>query len=373
MRTESRWRRKASRRALGLVGGTVLLMLAGGVGAEPSDVSDVMGRPVMDSGIAAYVPVADLSGNLVVAGSDTMQPLMLKLAAGFKQLYPKAKLGILGGGTERAVMQFVSDEAQIRRGDGFYSGPQASGRVSMLASSRPLTGDEIENFRVRFGYAPTEVPIALDAVAIYVHRQNPLKGLTLAQVDAMFGRERRRGAAQEIATWEQAGVEGWARQPIRLHGRDKLSGTRSFFVQEALAGGELKGDVAEAPGSASEILAIARDPLAIGYAGIGFQTSFVRAVPLAEQEGRAFVVPSAETAADGTYPLRRFLYLYVNINPASALDQEEAEFLKFINSREGQQMVIKAGAYPLTAAQVMKNVQAVRGSRSSEATATPAH
>ncbi len=329
-----------------------------------------LARSVVDSAIGSYTPVADLSGNVVIAGSDTMQPLMLKLAASFRQVYPKAQLGILGGGTERAVMQFVSDQAQIRRGDGFYSGPQASGRVSMLASSRRLTDEESAKFQSRFGYAPTEIPIALDAVAIYVHRRNPIKGLTLEQVDAMFGKDRKRGAPQDLVTWGQAGLTGvseWEQQPVHLHGRDKQSGTRSFFIQEALAGGELKTDVIEAPGSASEILAIARDPLAVGYAGIGFQTTFVRAVPLAEKADRPFVVPSAETAADGTYPLHRPLYLYVNIDPATALDREELEFLKFINSREGQQVVVKAGAYPLAAAQVAKNLQALQGARLSEA------
>lgn len=338
----------------GVVGLFASLALVTPVLAEQAE---VLGRPVVDHGVGSYAPVANLSGNLVIAGSDTMQPLMLKLAAGFRQLYPAAKIGILGGGTERALMQFVSDQAQIRRGDGYYNGPQASGRVSMLASSRRLTEEESKNFHARFGYDPTEITIAMDAVAIYVHRENPIQGLTLAQVDAIFGKDRKRGAGEDITVWGQAGMESWAQQPIRLHGRDRQSGTRSFFMQEALAGGELKAEVKEAPGSASEILAIAKDPLAIGYAGIGFQTSFVRAVPLAEKAGQPFVAPSAAAAADGTYPLHRPLYLYVNMDPKAALDREELEFLKFINSREGQQLVVKAGVYPLPAAHVTRNLQ----------------
>ena len=340
----------------GLIGLSLLLGLAGGVQAEQ------IGRPVVDAGASSYVPVANLSGNFVIAGSDTMQPLIIKLAAGFRQLYPAAKIGILGGGTERALMQFVSDQAQIRRGDGYYNGPQASGRVSMLASSRRLTEEESKDFHARFGYDPTEITIAMDAVAIYVNRENPIQGLTLEQVDAIFGKDRKRGAGEDITTWGQAGVESWAQQPIRLHGRDKQSGTRYFFKQEALAGGELKAEVKEAPGSASEILAIAKDPLAIGYAGIGFQTSFVRTVPLAEKAGQPFVAPIAAAAADGTYPLHRPLYLYVNMDPTVALDREEMEFLKFINSREGQQIVVKAGVYPLPAAKIAKNLQVLTGS-----------
>lgn len=359
-RTMERLRRERTLWVLGgVVGLFASLALVTPVLAEQAE---VLGRPVVDHGVGSYAPVANLSGNLVIAGSDTMQPLMLKLAAGFRQLYPAAKIGILGGGTERALMQFVSDQAQIRRGDGYYNGPQASGHVSMLASSRRLTEEESKNFHARFGYDPTEVTIAMDAVAIYVHRENPIQGLTLAQVDAIFGKDRKRGAGEDITVWGQAGMESWARQPIRLHGRDRQSGTRSFFMQEALAGGELKAEVKEAPGSASEILAIAKDPLAIGYAGIGFQTSFVRAVPLAEKAGQPFVAPSAAAAADGTYPLHRPLYLYVNMDPKAALDREELEFLKFINSREGQQLVVKAGVYPLPAAHVARNLQVLTGS-----------
>lgn len=358
-RTMERLRRERTLWVLGgVVGLFASLVLVTPVLAEQAE---VLGRPVVDHGVGSYAPVANLSGNLVIAGSDTMQPLMLKLAAGFRQLYPAAKIGILGGGTERALMQFVSDQAQIRRGDGYYNGPQASGRVSMLASSRRLTEEESKNFHARFGYDPTEVTIAMDAVAIYVHRENPIQGLTLAQVDAIFGKDRKRGAGEDITVWGQAGMESWAQQPIRLHGRDRQSGTRSFFMQEALAGGELKAEVKEAPGSASEILAIAKDPLAIGYAGIGFQTSFVRAVPLAEKAGQPFVAPSAAAAADGTYPLHRPLYLYVNMDPKAALDREELEFLKFINSREGQQLVVKAGVYPLPAAHVARNLQVLTG------------
>ena len=358
-RTRERMRREWTLWAVGVVVGLLASMAL--VAPVLAEQAEVLSRPVVDHGVGSYAPVANLSGNLVIAGSDTMQPLMLKLAAAFRQLYPAAKIGILGGGTERALMQFVSDQAQIRRGDGFYNGPQASGRVSMLASSRRLTEEESKDFHARFGYDPTEITIAMDAVAIYVNRENPIQGLTLEQVDAIFGKDRKRGAGEDITTWGQAGVESWAQQPIRLHGRDKQSGTRSFFKQEALAGGELKAEVKEAPGSASEILAIAKDPQAIGYAGIGFQTSFVRAVPLAEKAGQPFVAPSA-AAADGTYPLHRPLYLYVNMDPKVALDREEMEFLKFINSREGQQIVVKAGVYPLSSAHVAKNLQVLTGS-----------
>lgn len=337
-----------------LLGVVVCLGVAAVAGAEHPVATS---RPDVDPTLPAYVQQGRIAGNFVIAGSDTMQPIVLKLALAFKQRYPEAKIGVLGGGTEKALLQFTSDQAQIRRGDGYYNGPQASGKVAMLASSRRLTDEERASFRSRHGYDPVEIPIALDAVAVYVNKDNPIQGLTLEQVDAIFSRERRRGGMQTPTTWGEAGVPLWAQQPIHLYGRDKQSGTRFFFKEEALLGGELRAEVVEQPGSASLILAITKDPLGIGYAGVGFQTSSVRMVPLAEKPGQSYVAPSAESTAKGSYPLRRTLYLYANLNPEDRQDPEEVEFLKFINSREGQEVVVKAGVYPLPVVEVAKNLQ----------------
>jgi phosphate transport system substrate-binding protein len=345
----------------GLMTGAMLgvLFLIGPAGVATAEQAVLV---KVDAGIASYTAPANLSGNMVIAGSDTMQPLMLKLATAFRQVHRSAKVGVQGGGTEKALMQFLIGQAQIRRGDGYYSGHQISSDVSLLASSRRLTEEEFKDFRSRYGYDVTEIPIAMDAVAIYVNRENPIHGLTLEQVDAIFGADRKRGVQEDIATWEQLGLkERWAQQPIHLYGRDKQSGTRSFFKHAALLDGDLKGTIREEPGSATEILAISRDALALGYAGIEFQTSMVRAVPLAEKAGMPFVAPSAESAASGAYPLGRPLYLYVKKDPQEALAPVILEFLKFVNSREGQRTVAKAGAYPLPTAQVAKNLQTLTG------------
>jgi phosphate transport system substrate-binding protein len=333
-----------------------LMGLVGVAAAEQAGLAKV------DAGIASYAAPPNLSGNMVIAGSDTMQPLMLKLASAFQQIHKDTKIGVLGGGTERALMQFISDQSQIRRGDGYFNGPQTSGHVSMLAASRQLTDEEIKSFRARHGYEPIEIPIAMDAVALYVNRDNPIQGLTLEQVDAIFGTEHKRGLQEDIATWGQLGLEGWGQQPIHLYGRDKQSGTRTFFKHAALLEGDLKGTVREEPGSATEILAISRDALALGYAGIEFQTSMVRAVPLAEKAGMPFVAPGAESAASGAYPLSRPLYLYLKKGLQEEFSPVILEFLKFVNSREGQRAVVKAGAYPLSAAQVTKNLQGLTAS-----------
>ncbi|MBI5411272.1 MAG: PstS family phosphate ABC transporter substrate-binding protein [Nitrospirae bacterium] len=348
------------------LGAIFLLSIVGMAFAEQAGLTKV------DDAIASYAPPSNLTGNMVIAGSDTMQPLMLKLVSAFRLIHRDTKLAVQGGGTEKAVMQFLSDQSTIRRGDAFYGGHQVSGSVSLLASSRPLTHDEIEAFRTRYSYEPTEAPIALDAVAIYVNRENPIQGLTLEQVDAVFGADHKRGLQGDIATWGQLGLESWVQQPIHLYGRDKQSGTRTFFKHAALLDGDLKGTVREEPGSAMEILAISRDPLAIGYVGIGFQTSMVKAVPLAEKAGMPFVAPNAESAAGGSYPLGRALYLYVKKDPKEELEPVVLEFLKFVNSREGQRTVAKAGAYPLTAAQVAKNLQTMTGSAMAATATSPA-
>jgi phosphate transport system substrate-binding protein len=321
------------------------------------------GRPSVDPGILAYTPAEGVSGKMVVAGSTTMEPLLLQLASRFRQVYPDAKVFIQAQGTEKGLAQFRSNQAAIRRGDGYYSGQQVSGSVAVLASSRPLSADEIEDFRARNGYEPIEVPIAMGAVGIYVNKDNPLQGLTLEQVDAIFGTTRKRGYPEGIRTWGQLGLpDGWAQDPIHLFGRDQNSATRTLFKSVALLDGLFRTDVREEPGPASAILTIGRDRLAMGYAGIGFQTSAVRLVPLAEKAGMPFVTPSPETTANETYPLWRHLYLYVKREPDKELKPVVREFLKFVNSREGQQAVVKAGIFPLTATQVAKNLDVLRSS-----------
>jgi phosphate transport system substrate-binding protein len=337
--------------------GLSLLALVANVAAEPP------GSAKVDGGLPLYASPSELSGSLVIAGSDTMQPLMFKLISAFQQIHRNTKMTFEGGGTEKALMKFISDQSAIRRGDADYGPHQVSASVGLMASSRPLTSDEIADFRVRYGHAPTEIPIAMDAVVIYVNRQNPVQGLTLEQVDGIFGSQRKRGLQVDITSWGQLGLKGeWEGQPIHLYGRDKQSGTRTFFKRTALLEGELKATVTEEPGSASVILAVSRDPLAIGYVGTGFQTSMVKAVPLAEQVGKPFVAPGVESVANQTYPLGRPLYLYAKMDPKKDLEPIILEFLKFVNSRQGQMIVAKAGTYPLPATQVAKNLDILSGS-----------
>jgi phosphate transport system substrate-binding protein len=320
-------------------------------------------KPTADPTLTPYLPMDDVSGRLTVAGSTTMQPLMAKLAAEFTRHHPGVKVSVEGGGSSAAIREFVLGYSQQRRGeksrDGHING---AAKASVLASSRELTSAELKAFVAANGYEPLMIAVATDAVAIYVHADNPIQGLTLKQVDAIFGTDRKRGLSEDITTWGQLGLaNSWEQQPIHLFGRDKMSGTMDFFKHVALLNGEFKEGTKEFQGAASEILAIARDPLGIGYAGVGIQSSYVRAVPLVEQEGRPYVAPRRGSVMDETYPLRRTLYLYANTEPKSDLNSAIVELLKFINSREGQETVAKAGFYPLLPDQVAKNLSVITG------------
>ena len=317
-------------------------------------------RPVVDPAIASYQPTPGLIGSIVVAGSDSMQPVILKAASAFKLLQPGIKIAVQGGGSDAALDQFLQNQSTIRRGDANPKGHQVSGHVDLLASSRPLTDEERKDYRSRYGDAPVEVPIALDAIAIYVHQENPLVSLTLDQADALFSQSRHRGAPASITTWGQLGLQnGWEQEPVRLYGRDKRSGTRTLFMHMVMLDGVFRSDIKEEPGPAMEILDISRDRFGIGYAGIEFKASTVRIMPIASKAGDTPVLPNAETATNGTYPLTRSLYLYAKRSSKDRLDPAIAEFLRFINSREGQDTLARGGVYPLSHQQIKTNLQAL--------------
>ena len=314
----------------------------------------------VDPAIELYKNHNGLSGRLSIAGSDTMGPLVSKLAAQFMTLHPAVQIAVEGVGSNAAIREFQLGLSYQRRGDKVRGkGTGGSNRVELLASSRDLTEDELNGFASHQGYQPTGIPIAMDAVAIYVHKDNPLQQLTLEQVDAIFGKERKRGQLP-ITHWGQLGITGaFFAQPCHLYGRDQRSGTRAFFRHLALGDGELRDEVIEQPGSASEIIAIAQDPLAIGYAGVGFQVSSVKTVPIAHRLGESALWPSRENVLSGSYPLSRPLFLYVKKDPTSSLVPLVKEFLLFINSRQGQETVVRANVYPLSAAQVTENLRSL--------------
>jgi phosphate transport system substrate-binding protein len=309
----------------------------------------------VEADLAHYNPKDHVTGGLKFQGSETMYPLLTRLGIEFQRRQPKVSVDVKGGGSSQAVEEFIQPPA-IKTGK-ITLKEERSTHFPFISTSRELFDAEIKEFIVQHGYEPMAVPIAVDAVALYVHKDNPLPGLTLDQIDAMFSTTRNRGYKTEIKQWGQLGLSaGWEHAPIQLYGRDRKSGTRAFFQEHALAGGEFAPGLHESPGAASVILELGRNQLGIGYSGLGLQSSMVRVVPLADSEGMPFITPSSSTVKDQTYPLRRVLYLYLDKSPNSPLPPAAKEFLTFIMSQEGQEAVVKAGFFPLPVNQVTKSL-----------------
>lgn len=307
-----------------------------------------------DARLAAYSPGEQVSGVLKIQGSDTMYPLLTRLSTEFRRRQPLVSIDVKGGGSAKALADFLRGPVAEHPMGG------KAGQTFLVSSSRELMPSEIKQFSTRHGYEPVKIPVAVDAVAIYVHRDNPIEGLTLDQVDAMFSLSHNRGYPAEIGRWGQAGLSnGWQNAPIQLFGRDRRSGTRTFFQEHVLSGGEFRPSMQEEPGAASVILALSQSPLGIAFNGLGLHSTLVKIVPLAETKGMPFVAPSEATIADQTYPLRRVLYLYVDTSSAVSISPAAKEFLSFITSREGQRAVIMAGFFPLPITQIEHTIAAL--------------
>lgn len=347
-----------SRRIHRVASFTVVTAVLGLTAVAVAEHAGLQQLPSSQATQAAYAPAPKLEGRLAIAGSDTMRPLLMRLSGDFIRQHARVKIAVESAGSSQAIREFIIGISAQRRGDKARgSGHEGAAQVTVLASSREMTDDERKKFVARYGYEPLSVPIALDAVAVYVHKSNPVKSLTLEQLDGIFSASRKRGG-QDIARWGLLGLgDGWSNQPVSIHIRDKKSGTRDFFDSEVLQGGTVKASAMEEPGSASMVLAIARDPLGIGYAGVGFDISEVRAVPLAKGPGEAGVAPTVESVTGGSYPLSRALYLYVNQDPKAKFNPVLLQFLRYANSPQGQAVVSGAKAYPLPGNLLVKNQQ----------------
>jgi phosphate transport system substrate-binding protein len=284
----------------------------------------------LDPSLPSYRQVSGISGSLKSIGSDTLNNLMTLWAEGFRAQYPNVQIEIEGKGSTTAPPALVAGTSQF--------GPM----------SRPMKGAEIDSFEKKFGYKPTALRTAVDALAVYVHKDNPIKCMTMQQVDAVFSKTRRGGEKADITTWGQLGLTGdWASKPISLYGRNSASGTYGYFKEVALFNGDYKDAVKEQPGSSTVVQGVASDLAGIGYSGIGYKTADVRAVPLAAKPGEKCFDANAENAYAGDYPISRFLYVYVNKNPSQPLDPLRMEFVKFMLSKQGQEATIKDGYYPV--------------------------
>jgi len=285
----------------------------------------------VDPGLKPYEKVSGVSGNLNSVGSDTLNNLMTLWAEGFRAIYPNVNIQIEGKGSSTAPPALIEGTAQL--------GPM----------SREMKATELDAFEKKYGYKTTQIKVAIDSIGVFVHKDNPIQGLTMKQVDGIFSSTNKRGGTP-INTWGDLGLKGeWANRAISIYGRNSASGTYGFFKEHVLKNGDYRPTVKEQPGSSSVVQGVANDLGSIGYSGIGYKTAGVKAVALTEADAGKPTEPSLENALSGAYPLARFLYIYVNKKPTESADKLVQEFLKFVNSKEGQEIVVKDGYYPMPA------------------------
>jgi phosphate transport system substrate-binding protein len=290
----------------------------------------------VDPKLPSYSKASGVSGNLSSVGSDTMNNMVTLWGEAFRRLYPDVKVQVEGKGSSTAPPALIEGTAQL--------GPM----------SRKMKKEEVDKFEAKYGYPPTGVRVALDGIAVYVNKDNPLNELTLEQVDAIFSKTRKGGYKEDITTWGQVGLTGeWANKPISMYGRNSASGTYGFFKEVALFKGDYKDSVKEQPGSASVVQGVSEDRFAMGYSGIGYTTSNVKAIKIAKKAGEPFYGETYENVLSGKYPLARYLYVYVSIDPfktgAEKVSPLTSQFLQFAISKEGQEVVVKDGYFPIPA------------------------
>jgi phosphate transport system substrate-binding protein len=319
------------------------MMTAVAVAASTLVAGTAMAESKIDPAIKSYSKASGVSGNLSSVGSDTLANLMTLWAEEFKRVYPNVNIQIQAAGSSTAPPAL------------------SEGTSNMGPMSRKMKDKELESFEKKHGYKPTAVPVAIDALAVYVHKDNPIKGLTIPQVDAIFSSTRKCGFGNDIKTWGDMGLTGaWKTRDIQLFGRNSVSGTYGYFKKKALCKGDFKNTVNEQPGSASVVQSVTASLNGIGYSGIGYKTSGVKAVPLTKKDGKPFIEATPENAVAGTYPLARFLYVYINKNPNQELQPLVREFMKMVLSKQGQQVVVKDGYIPLPAKVVEKNLAVLK-------------
>ncbi len=284
----------------------------------------------VDAELGEYTATSGVSGNLSSVGSDTLANLMTLWAEEYKRFYPNINIQIQAAGSSTAPPALTEGTSNL--------GPM----------SRKMKDKELAAFEKKFGYKPTAIPVAIDALAVYVHKDNPITGLSIAEVDAIFSNTRKCGGDNDFDTWGDLGLEGnWVRRDIQLFGRNSVSGTYGYFKKKALCKGDFKSTVNEQPGSASVVQSVSSSLNGIGYSGIGYKTSGVKAVPLSKKADGEKIAATSENAISGKYPLARFLYVYVNKAPGKPLSPLESEFIKMVLSTQGQKVVVKDGYIPL--------------------------
>jgi phosphate transport system substrate-binding protein len=315
-----------------------LKKLVGAITLTAAGVFSAASMAAIDQTLPVYEKTSGVSGNLSSVGSDTLANMMTLWAEEFKHIYPNVNIQIQAAGSSTAPPALTEGTSQF--------GPM----------SRKMKPNEVESFEKHFGYQPTAIRVAIDALAVFVHKDNPIKGLSIEQIDGIFSSTNKCGGKQ-VERWGDLGLDGnWAAKDVQLYGRNSVSGTYGYFKEKALCKGDFRANVNEQPGSASVVQSVSQGLNAIGYSGIGYKTAGVKAVAVSKK-GDNFIDATAANAANGSYPLSRYLYVYINKHPNKDLSPMDREFIRYILSKQGQQIVEKDGYVPLPSSVIAKDLE----------------
>ena len=277
--------------------------------------------------LQVYVAERPVAGELKSVGSDSMEPLMSLWGEDFKKFHPRVSTLFICKGSATAPKALIE------------------GTALMGQMSREMNDQEITAFQAKYGYTPTRIPVAVDALVVYVNANNPVKQLRMEEIDAIFSSTRKGGAKNDIQRWGDLGLGGeWKQREIQAYGRDENSGTRAFFKEHVMKKGDFKPTVKAFMDQFAVVEAPAVDGSGISYGPLQYANQMVKSVPVAAFNSDRFVEPTLGSIQKATYPLTRFLYIYVNKTPGKDLDPTVKEFLRFVLSKEGQAGVATFGA-----------------------------
>lgn len=308
-------------------------------------------QPELDPALPRYVPTAgfEIRARFRAGASDVLPDLVERWITAFRRHHPGFEMTI-----ERPLAGSLGALELIK------------GNYDLVFVSRELKPTDISGFQQRFGHPPFSVPISggswrqfgfLDAIGIMVHPSNPIRSLSFRQLDAAFSATRHRGG-NKVTTWGDLGANGdWAKRPVHLYGIQPWNGFEEFVRQRVLSTPGKRGEWASTmtydPTFFNVARRVANDPSALGYTGLSAIDSEVKIVPISVEDGDAPVSPTYENVASASYPLSRVIYLNTNSRSGVGADPALREFMHFILSADGQQIVRQQAIYlPLRASQV---------------------
>ncbi len=250
---------------------------------------------------------------LTIKGSDTMVILGQRWAEEYMNAYPASTIQVTGGGSGVGIAALIN------------------GTTDICAASRPMNDDEKLKLRDRYQTMGTEIPVAKDGLTVYVHEENSVKELTVAQLRDIY--------TGKLTNWSQVGGRD---ATITLYGRENSSGTYVFFKDNVLLGNDFSARCQTLPGTASVVNAVAKDSRGIGYGGAAYAKG-VRDCGLKKDAAAPAVLPTLETVENGSYPLSRNLFFYTRTKPAG----ETKSFIDWVLSDAGQKIVSDVGYFPV--------------------------